>query len=493
MIDGDGGGARAAIVETHVSVVVFMGDRAFKLKKPVAPGFLDYSTRAAREAACHEEVRLNRRFAPDVYLGVADVHGPDGGVCDHLVVMRRMPDDRRLATLVTSGADVEGALWAVAHRMATVHAAAPTTPDIAATATVEAVRRRWEDSFAAMRPFVGSVLEEAATGRVEALARRYLTGRAPLFSARIREGRIRDGHGDLLAEDIFCLADGPRILDCLEFDPGLRWGDVLADVAFLAMDLERLGRRDLAHRFLANYRELSAETWPASLAEHYLAYRAHVRSKVMCLRHAQGDDAAAAAAHDLLELAIGHLERGRVRLVLVGGVPGSGKSTLARALADAGVGVILSSDQTRKERAGLAPTALMPAEFEQGLYRPEITEATYRDLRERARRLLALGESVIVDATWRSAAQRTAASRLAGESAADLVELHCVTPMALAASRLGDPARGNGASDATPTIAAAIAARFDPWRSAIAIDTTRPLDRSVSMALAAVPGWSHGD
>jgi uncharacterized protein len=479
----------AAIVETHISVVVFIGDRVYKLKKPVALGFLDYSTRAARESACHQEVVLNRRFAPDVYLGVADVHGPDGECCDHLVVMRRMPDDRRLATLVTGGVDVDDALRAIAHRVATVHAAAPTSAEIAATATAAAVRGRWEDSFTMMRPFVGPLLDEMTTDRVESLARRYLDGRGPLFTTRIRDGRIRDGHGDLLAEDIFCLDDGPRILDCIEFDPRLRRGDVLADVAFLAMDLEHLGRADLGSRFLAAYRELSAEAWPASLAEHYLAYRAHVRSKVMCLRHAQGAPSVVMAARELLDMTLGHLERGRVRLLLLGGVPGSGKSTLAGALADAGVGVVLSSDETRKELAGLSSTDPAPAPFEQGIYRPEMTEATYHELRRRARTLLELGQSVILDATWRSAARRADVARLASDTAADLIELHCVTPVALAAARLDDPARRAGASDADAAIAEAIAVSFDAWPAATPVDTTLPPDHSIEAAVAAVPGW----
>ena len=140
-------------------------------------------------------------------------------------------------------------------------------------------------------------------------------------------GRARDGHGDLLADDIFLLDDGPRVLDCLEFDDALRLDDVLADVAFLAMDLERLGRPDLAERFLAAYRAASGDTWPSSLAHHHIAYRAQVRAKVSAIRAEQGVPDSADKAQALLRLALAHLEAGRVRLVLVGGLPGTGKST----------------------------------------------------------------------------------------------------------------------------------------------------------------------
>ncbi len=173
------------------------------------------------------------------------------------------------------------------------------------------------------------VLAADAEVRVRHLSRRYLSGRDALFDRRIAEGKVIDGHGDLLADDIFCLTDGPRILDCVEFDDQLRYGDVLADVCFLAMDLERLGASDLGARFLAWYRELAAETYPATLAHHYIAFRAHIRAMVACLRGAQGDQAAVGEASRLLGIARDHLGRGQVVLVLVGGLPGTGKSTLA--------------------------------------------------------------------------------------------------------------------------------------------------------------------
>ena len=137
---------------------------------------------------------------------------------------------------------------------------------------------------------VGDVFDDLTVGRVHGLAYRYLDGRAPLFDAADRRGRACDGHGDLLADDIFCLDDGPRVLDCIEFDDDLRLGDALADVAFLAMDLDDLGRPDLAEQFLAAYREHAADVWPASLAHHHVAYRAQVRAKVTAIRAEQGDE-----------------------------------------------------------------------------------------------------------------------------------------------------------------------------------------------------------
>lgn len=463
----------AAVAETHISVLFFVGDRVYKLKKPVSFGFVDFSTREARQAACHREVELNRRLAPDVYLGVVDVTGFDGAPCDHLVVMRRMPPERRLAALVRAGVDVDGDLESIARRLAVFHAAAPTSPEIAEAGSIESVRRHWDASFDEMAAFAGPVLDPDRCARVEELVHLYLSGRAPLFAQRVADGRICDGHGDLQAEDIFCLDDGPRVLDCIEFDDRLRHGDVLADVAFLAMDLERLGAPAAGERFLALYRDFAGETYPASLASHYIAYRAHVRAKVACLRHDQGDPGAAAAARDLLVLTGRHLEAARVVLVLVGGLPGTGKSTLAAGIADRRGWSVLRSDEVRKELAGSAPIAATAGVFEEGLYRPEVTAEVYRTLLERAGRALQLGEPVILDASWSDRRWREAAAELARRTHSDLVELRCEAPAALAAERIARRReRGDDPSDATADVAAAMAARADPWPGAVVVDTT---------------------
>ena len=249
------------IVETHSAVVVMVGDRAYKVKKPVNLGFLDFSTRAAREAAVHREVELNRRLAPDVYLGVADVLGPDGEVCDHLVVMRRMPDDRRLV-------DVGHAR---APRLSTTCARSPaswrrSTPAPSATtrstaaASPDVVREKLERDLLDLAGFAGRYARRRVPRRGRTPRARYLAGRRALLEQRVRSGCICDGHGDLLADDVFCLPDGPRILDCIEFDDRLRYGDVLADVAFLAMDLDP-PRRGRARRAASSVRTPSS---PAS-------------------------------------------------------------------------------------------------------------------------------------------------------------------------------------------------------------------------------------
>lgn len=478
-------GPYARVRETHAGVVFLVGDRAYKLKKPYDFGFLDYTTLGARRDACHEEVRLNRRLAPDVYLGVADINGPDGEVCDHLVIMRRMPDDRRLAALIAEGTPVREYLRALARRLASFHSTARRGPEIDAQAEASAVRGRWSDSFADVRAYTDLVPPERLD-RIERLALRFLDGRAELFARRIAEGRVVDGHGDLLADDVFCLEDGPRALDCLEFDVRLRSVDGLDDAAFLAMDLERLGADELAAEFLTWYADFADDPAPPALRHHYLAYRAFVRCKVACLRHAQGADDAAAQARRLAGLTERHLTAGAVRLILVGGLPGTGKSTLAGALADRLGLVLLSSDNVRKELAGYGAEQPMAAAYQQGIYTSEWSGRTYDELLRRARTLLTQGESVILDASWLSAAHRRSAADAARDTGADLVQLRCTADAETAGDRMHRRAAAPHASDADTEIARSMAADADPWPEATAVDTRRRLSDTVAACLPVV-------
>src|SRR5262245_38153044 len=214
--------------------------------------------------------------------------------------MRRMPDDRRLSQCLSRGEDIEDAVRQVARDLAALHDASPTDPEFHHVGSIAYILQLWSEAFDQLERGRGSLFEPDRLDHVESLVRRYLDGRSDLFEQRIASGHIRDGHGDVQADDIFLLDDGPRILDCIEFSDELRWGDVLNAVAFLAMDLERLGSADLATRLLGWHREYTADSWPPSLAHHYIAYRALVRAKVASIRHEQGDPHAGDAARLLV-------------------------------------------------------------------------------------------------------------------------------------------------------------------------------------------------
>jgi aminoglycoside phosphotransferase family enzyme/predicted kinase len=495
---------QSSVAETHISRVFLTGDRAYKLLKAVDAGFVDFTDRETRLAATRAEYELNRRFSPDVYLGLADVH-EDGELVDQMVVMRRMPEQRRLrGMLVALGSpgldgrerasleqEVEGCLRRVARSIASVHLSggALRGPD-AAMATRDSVARHWEENFTAIEPHVGDVIERDEFDAVRDLARGYLAGSAELFDRRIAAGWIRDGHGDLRAEDIFCLEDGPRILDCLAFAEEYRVGDVLADIGFLAMDVIHLASEGLAEQLMACYHEFSGELHPESLARHYIAYRAHVRVKIACLKAEQGDRSHVEEARQLHRLALRQLHRSRRRMVLVGGGPGTGKSTVSRAISEELGLALCVSDEIRKDLAGLDHRADASAAPGEGIYTSEVTDRTYEEMLSEAAALLGRGESVVLDASWSSRRHRDAAGEFAGECGAELVEIECRVPTETArervASRTGDP------SDATVEVVDAMAVSFEPWPTAAVLDTSVAADRATAVAVELVSGRPDG-
>ena len=317
-------------------------------------------------------------------------------------------------------------------------------------------------------------LDPEAVDEIRRLAIDFIAGRSVLFARRIGERRIVDGHADLLADDIFCLDDGPELLDCLEFDDTLRYVDTIDDAAFLAMDLEYLGHPELGDRFMATYARLADDDAPASLRDFYIAYRAVVRAKVDCVRHSQGVAGAAADAARHLEIARDHLRAGAVRLILVGGGPGTGKTTVARVLAESLGAQVISTDDVRAELVGLGELDGRAGALDEGLYTPANVDAVYEDVLRRARLSLGEGCTVVLDGTWRDPRQRERARRaVADRGRAEMLEFVCAAPLDAAVARIRT--RTETSSQATPEIATALAEReADGWPGAHRLDTTRP-------------------
>lgn len=237
------------------------------------------------------------------------------------------------------------------------------------------------------------------------------------LTERIAHGRIVDGHGDLLAEDIFVLPDGFRILDCLDFDDELRYVDGLDDAAFLAMDLEFLGHPQQSDAFSNYYLHAAGDSSPPSLRHHYIAYRAMVRAKTDHIRADQGDVEATRRAERHLDLAVEHLEQGAVRLALVGGLPGTRKSTMAACLSAATGAVVISSDSVRAGLRATGSIAGTAGVFGAGAYRSAAKALVYAQMFSHARQRLEHGLSVILDASWTDSDQRArAAAALADET-----------------------------------------------------------------------------
>jgi uncharacterized protein len=395
-------------------------------------------------------------------------------------VMRRYADATRLASMIKNSEPVHDHLQSIAESLARFHADATRGPAIDAHASVGAIAARWQENLEELLRYPDTVISHQAVREVQRLATKFISGRASLFAQRITQRRIVDGHADLLADDIFCTPDELAILDCLEFDDNLRYVDTVDDAAFLAMDIEFLGREDLANYFLDEYTRRASDPALVALKNFYIAYRAIVRAKVDCIRVAQGHEEAAADARRHIDIALKHLRAGTVQLIIVGGGAGTGKTTLSRALAEQMGAQVISTDDVRRElqRAGVVtgPAGVL----DDGLYAPENVSTVYDEVLRRAHLLLSSGTSVILDGTWRDTRQRERARELADQTSSPIVELTCSVPLEKASARIHG--RRVTTSDATPQIAAELAEHTGLSIEGHPIDTSRSLADSVEEA-----------
>jgi aminoglycoside phosphotransferase family enzyme/predicted kinase len=490
---------------THASWVFLTDGDAWKVKRPVDLGFLDFRTPEARHRACEDEVRLNRRLAPGIYLGVEPVRAsPDGlalhgsgPIVDWAVHMRRLPDQASAAALLARGLLRPDRLAGLADKLAVFLAAARPTPELGAP---DLLRRNVDENFTQVEPFVGDLVERATADDVRAFQLGVLASGRERFAARVADGRIREGHGDLRLEHVYFLPapDGVVAIDCIEFNDRFRCGDAAGEAAFLAMELEAARRPDLAAGFLARFAEASDDFALYGVVDFYLSYRAWVRGKVAAflasdptadaaLRARKRDEARRQFA---LARSFSGLPLDAPFVVAVGGVVGSGKSTLAAALGQELAAPVVSSDRTRKAMAGIAPTERGAAR----LYTPEAVERNYGEVLGRAKLVLASGRGVILDATFSARRWRQAAADLARDAGARFVhvEAHCADRAVLRA-RLAARRAGPSVSDATDVELDELVGRHEPLdlsetASRIRIDTSGTPASSADAAVRALDG-----
>lgn len=481
------------LIETHISWVILTGDYAYKIKKPVDLGFLDFSTLDKRRTCCEAEVRLNQRMAPDIYLDVVTIAGTrdaphmngDGPVLDYAVRMRQFDQAAQLDRMLARGALTPDRLDAFAVAVADFHERAARAPEDAPFGTPEAVWAPVAENFAHIGEKVPPPGADSAYERLERWSRARWEALRPTFAERRASGFVRECHGDLHLRNLAWVDGAPVAFDCIEFNDNLRWIDVLSDVAFLVMDLQDRGQPRYASRFLNAYLEHTGDYGHLDVLPYYLAYRALVRAKVTAIRLGQeGLEASERVAAEqefeaYLDLALGYARAPEPLLVVTCGLSGSGKTTLTTPLLEVLDAVRIRSDVERKRLYGLKPQESGRAAVGKGIYDAAASERTYARLLELARALLLAGKTVIVDATFLDPARRAPFEELGRELGVRYRILEPTASPEVLKSRLR--ARRGDASDADVAV---LESQLERWpsvtgaerRVVVSVDTERPLD-----------------
>lgn len=407
------------LIETHISWVLLTGAWAYKIRKPVDLGFLDFSTLARRDHCAHEEVRLNRRFAPEIYQDVVRITGSvdaptfdgQGPLIEVAVKMRQFDPGMQLDEELAAGRLSSEDMVAVADEVAGFQERAPRSEAVDPYGTPAAVMAPVRENFVQLHKVAAEVSSvEGILAELEAISAQWAEQLQPLFIERRAAGFIREGHGDLHLANLTRLPEGIRAFDCIEFSPELRWIDVICDLAFLFMDLTARARPDLAWTLLNAWLLRSGDYRGVALLRFYVVYRALVRAKVAGIRRSQLEGKQRSHSEqelfDYLDLARRSADGTSASLILTCGVSGSGKSWLGARLAALGGWVHVRSDVERKRLFGLGALDRSDSERDSGIYTPGASELTYRRLLDLATEMLEAGHNVLVDATFLSRAQR---------------------------------------------------------------------------------------
>jgi aminoglycoside phosphotransferase family enzyme/predicted kinase len=498
----------ARLIQTHISWVVLAGEHAYKLKKPLDLGFLDFRSLETRKRMCAEEVRLNSRTCSTLYYGTVSISreggryriGGPGEVVDYAVHMRRLPPERVLANLLDAGAVTYAMAGRLVWKVARFHASAAGGKRVREAGGYATMVQNWESNLEDISHLVGRTLSPAQFNAIHSYADSFLSEEQALLLAREKEGRVRDGHGDLRADAIAFdggSPDGVCIFDCLEFDARLRCSDTGLDIAFLAMDLERRGHGEMADVILSLYTAAAADKTLPLVMNLFRSYRAVVRGKVAGILMAQEDvppeqrRAAEVEARQHFELADAYsTPNAAPRVVVVMGLSGSGKSLLAGALAHRIGAVLLSTDIVRKELSGEKPGRGRPVAVDSGAYAPESRAQVYGEMARQAEEYLSEGRAVVLDGTYLEAAQRAPLLSLSRRASVPLLVVECKAQEDVVRRRQeGRASEPWTASEATWEVYLAQRERFEPPDDVppaqrLTLDTTVGLPKELDAVLA---------
>jgi aminoglycoside phosphotransferase family enzyme/predicted kinase len=427
-------------LQTHISSVFLTGEFAYKLKKPVNFGFLDFSTVELRKLYCHAEVELNSRLAPSVYLRAVPVTfdgervALDGGgeIVDWAVVMRELDENLLGNEVLARGELNESHMDSLVKELVPFYRDAATGDGIDQYGTVEAVKFNTDENFSQTKDYAGKLLSTERYKHIRRWTNNFFEENEELFERRIAEGRIRESHGDLHLRNVF-LEDPPIIFDCIEFNERLRCGDVAVDLAFMAMDLDFNDRPDLAQRFIDRYVEASGDSELVQMLDFYKCYRAYVRGKIACFTSSDPalDNGARRAQRNLARRYFGLAYKyaggtERPSMVALYGLMGSGKTNIARYLREHFGWHMLSTDAVRKQISGVGENTRVYVPYNEGLYSPEMNEQTYAEVCRRAENLLEAGFPVVVDGAFKYQEERMPVIEAAERTGARLLFIQTV-------------------------------------------------------------------
>jgi aminoglycoside phosphotransferase family enzyme/predicted kinase len=455
--------AEIELIETHISYVFIAGDIVYKVKKPVKFDFLDFTSLEKRKFYCEEELRLNKRLAPQTYLNVVAISRDDQGritlgngveVIDYAVRMKKLPWDRMLKTLLFKGLVNKEIMDNVARKIAAFHQKTQTGGHIDEMGDIKNIRHNNDENFAETLNYINITIPEYQYKFIKDYTEKFLAEKKKLFEKRVADHKIRDGHGDLHLEHI-CIADEIIIFDCIEFNERFRCGDVAEDVAFLTMDLDFNGYPQYADTFIESYIKHSGDDDLLTLLNFYRCYYACVRGKVTSFRLDQealreferGQITQNAARY--FDLAYTYAARlDKPALILTAGLMGSGKSYQAQKLAARLGAEIIRTDLLRKDLFNIKPLDRCYEDFGQGIYSDDISRLVYDKAYDLAAQKIKQGKAVIIDASFKRRAERQKAMEMTRNLGARFYILECICPDEITKKRLEKRIRENGnASD----------------------------------------------
>jgi aminoglycoside phosphotransferase family enzyme/predicted kinase len=484
------------LLQTHISYVALTGTFAYKVKKPVNFGFLDFSTLDKRKYYCEEELRLNRRLCPEMYLDVIPITRTNGSlelngsgpIVEYALKMREFPQENIMTNMLLSDHITEETIDLLCSLLIDFYTAQEPTKEITKYGEIPAVKQNIDENFEQTKPMINITVPKDTFWYIKDAAARFFERKKEVFGRRMKEGKILDCHGDLHSGNIVVTDEHIHIFDCIEFNDRFRFCDVASDICFLAMDLDFLNFPYLSSYLICRYVEKSADEGIFSVLNFYKSYRAFVRGKVHGFQlndphiDQEKKKSVVTAAQKYFELSRYYaalfsldLQTKKPVLFLVSGLSGTGKSTIARKIAVDYHATLINTDVVRKEIAGIDQFERHHEKIDSGLYDPRLVDDTYEQVMKRAADVLKNGGNVVLDATFQKKKYRQMAQHIALKHHTRIVIVQCICPDEVVKKRLEDRVKKKSVSDGRWEVYLAQKTSYEPFipeERALTMDTS---------------------